>query len=118
MYKIAILVLADTSTHENLGRIVNALEVAKEAKESGDDVKIIFDGGGTTWIPKLIDSDSQLHPLYEAVKDKIEGACYFCAKAFDVFKVIKESEIELLKEYDDHPSIRNLYTNGYKIITF
>jgi hypothetical protein len=37
--KAAIVVLADTETHGDLGRVVNALVVAKEFKEAGDDVK-------------------------------------------------------------------------------
>jgi len=41
--KAAVLVLADTETHEDRGRTRNALETAKEFKDAGDDVKLIFD---------------------------------------------------------------------------
>lgn len=47
MAKVAIVVLAGTETHEGLGRVVNALEAAKELKEGNDEVRIIFDGAGT-----------------------------------------------------------------------
>ena len=51
--KAAIVVLADTETHEALGRAVNAMVTALDFKESGDDVQLIFDGGGTRWPPVL-----------------------------------------------------------------
>ena len=50
MPKAAIVVLADTESHGDLGRLVNALEAVKEFKEAGDDVQLIFDGAGTKWI--------------------------------------------------------------------
>ncbi len=40
MTKLAVVVLADTETHGDLGRAVNALEVAREF-EAGDEVAII-----------------------------------------------------------------------------
>ncbi len=118
MNKVAIVVLAGTESHESLGRIVNALELAKELQDHDDEVKIIFDGAGTEWIPELEDIEHDAHPLYNAVKQNIYGACRFCAKAFGVFKEIKESEIDLLDEYDQHPSLRNFITKGYQIINF
>jgi len=118
MNKVAIVVLAGTESHESLGRIVNALELAKELQDHDDEVKIIFDGAGTEWIPELEDMEHDAHPLYDSVKQNIYGACRFCAKAFGVFKEIKESEIDLLDEYDQHPSLRNFITKGYQIINF
>ena len=35
MTKVVILILADTESNEGLGRVVNALSVAKEFKEEG-----------------------------------------------------------------------------------
>lgn len=46
MSKVAIVILADTDTHEGLGRVVNALEAVKEFKDGHDDVQLIFDGAG------------------------------------------------------------------------
>lgn len=118
MSKVAIVVLTDTETHESMGRVVNALEFAKELKENGDGVTIVFDGAGTRWVPKLESEDHKAHPLYAGVKDKIKGACRFCAKAFGVYKEVKETDVELLDEYDQHPSLRKLVTEGYQIVTF
>lgn len=118
MNKVAIVVLAGTESHESLGRVVNALELAKELQENDDEVKIVFDGAGTEWIPELENESHDVHPLYATVKGNIHGACKFCAKAFGVFKEVKESEVELLDEYDQHPSLRNFIIDGYQVINF
>jgi len=57
MSKVAIIILADTETHESLGRVVNALEAVKEFKDDHDDVQLIFDGAGPRWIPELSKPD-------------------------------------------------------------
>ena len=118
MNKVGIVVLADTETHEGLGRVVNALETAKEMAENDDDVRIVFDGAGTKWVAELSDEDHDAHGLYKAVEEHIDGACKFCAKAFGVQNAIEQTDIELLAEYDDHPSLRRLIQNGYQLITF
>lgn len=118
MQKVAIVVLAGTESHESLGRVVNALEFAKELQDHDDEVKIVFDGAGTEWIPELEDEGHDAHPLYIAVKDNIHGACRFCSKAFGVFKEIKETDVTLLDEYDQHPSLRNFVVDGYQVINF
>lgn len=118
MDKVAVVVLADTESHESLGRVVNALELSKELQENNDEVKIVFDGAGTEWIPELEDENHDAHPLYNAVKDSIYGACRFCAKAFGVINEVKKTDIELLDEYDQHPSLRNFIVDGYQIVTF
>lgn len=118
MEKVAIVVLAGSESHESLGRLVNALELAKELQDHNDEVKIVFDGAGTEWIPELENEEHDAHLLYAAVKNSIHGACRFCSKAFGVFKEIKKSDIELLDEYDQHPSLRAFIVEGYRIVTF
>lgn len=118
MSQVAIIVLADTESHGDLARLVNALEAAKEFKESEDDVVLIFDGAATDWLPKLSNPEHMLNPLFNAVKDKISGACQFCAGAFKASEGIKALGIPLLGEYDGHPSFKRLIDEGYQIITF
>ena len=117
MTKVAVLLFADSEDHADMGRAANALEIVKEFKEAGEEAKLIFDGAGTTWVPKLADENHDLHPLYKAVEDNIEGACSFCAKAFHVLDGVKESNVKLLDDYDGHPSVKNLVDDGYRIIT-
>ncbi len=117
MAKVAIVVLAGTETHEGLGRVVNALEAAKELKEGNDDVRIVFDGAGTAWVPELAKKEHKAHGLYAAVGDRIAGACA-CAGAFGVKDAVVAQRVQLAGEYEGHPSVRRLVHDGYQVITF
>ena len=118
MSKIAIVVLSDTETFENLGRAFNALMAVKEFKDAGDDVRLIFDGAGTRWIGELSKPDHKAHGLFRAVRDKVSGACSFCAGIFQQDDAIKTNDVRLLNEYEGHPSFRKLVSEGYEVITF
>ena len=118
MAKIAIIVLADSESHADGGRLANALTLAQEAQVHGDDVTVLFDGAGTTWIPKLEDDDHDMAALYRAVEDVVEGACAFCAGAFGVGDAVEESDVASLSEYEGHPSVRSLIDDGYEVVTF
>lgn len=118
MPRAALLVLAGTETKADLGRVVNALQMARELKEAGEDVTVIFDGAGTQWVPTLSDENHKYHTLYRQVSDAIQGACSYCAGAYGVREAVDASDVELLDEFDGHPSIRKLMSNGYQIITF
>jgi hypothetical protein len=118
MTKAAIIILAGTETHPDVGRLVNGLEAAKEfAEAEGDEVELIFDGAGTQWVPKLEDPDSDYHELYQAVRDDV-GVCDFCAGAFGVDDAVNDSGAVRLDDHDGHPSIRSLVEDGYEVITF
>lgn len=69
--RVAVLVLADTETHADLGRIANALETAKEFHEANETVTVIFDGAGTKWIGELAQPDHRLHGSFESLRDVI-----------------------------------------------
>jgi len=116
--KTAIFVLADVGTHDGLGRVVNALEATKQFKEANDEVKLYFDGAGTKWIAELNKPDHIAHGLFESVSDKVEGACQFCANAFGAGDSVKQCNVELLDEYDEHVSVRELVSRGYLIMNF
>lgn len=118
MVKVAIVVLADTETHEDMARVHNALVAVKEFKDAKDDVKLIFDGAGTKWIGELSKPDHMFHELFESLKDKSTGVCSFCAGAFGVKESVLASDISLSGEYEGHPSFRELIVEGYQIITF
>ena len=118
MNRVAIIVLADKGSHEGLGRAANALEAVKEFKEAGDEVILIFDGAGTTWVGELSRKEHILNPLFEAVRDMVSGVCSFCAEAFGVKEEVKNSGTPFLDEYEGHPSFRRLISEGYQVITF
>lgn len=118
MSKAAILVLADTETHADLGRVVNAMIAAKEFKQAGDEVTLIFDGAATKWPGVLTDPQHKAHALYTDITDVVAGACGYCTKAFEADRGVAEAHVHLLDEFEGHPSIRNLVNQGYAVITF
>ncbi len=69
--KIAIVVLAGTENHEGLGRLVNAMETAREMKEAGDELRIVFDGAGTEGLATLSDPQHRRHNLYQELREHI-----------------------------------------------
>lgn len=117
MTKIAIVVFADTNTMEAVGKVSNAFTLAQEAIDHGDELKIIFEGAGTKWIGELEKTDHMLHGVYLGLKDKITGACHYCAKAFGVKNEVEKAGITLIDEYKSHPSLRNLYAEGFNVFT-
>lgn len=118
MAKVSIVVLADTQTTGDLGRIANALTTAQECLEAGDQFEVLFDGAGTKWIAELADGDHKLRPAFEAVRGHVSGACEYCANAFGARRAIEASGIPLLDEYREHPSIRRRVEDGFEVITF
>lgn len=118
MAKAASIVFADTETREALGRVVNALTTAKEFKEAGDDAVVIFDGAGTKWVAELAQEDHKYHGLFESVRDVVAGACSYCAAAYGVKDQVEQIGVELLEEYEGHPSLRSLINDGYHVVTF
>src|SRR5829696_334830 len=118
MTKAAIVVLADTESMEGLGRVANALTAAKDFQEEGHEVTFIFDGAGTKWIGELSDPDHKYNGHFESVKDEIEGACAYCARAFGVKEEVQKSGVDLMGEFEGHPSLAKLVSEGYEVITF
>ena len=118
MTKAAVIILAGTDGHENLGRLVNGLEAAKEfAQTDGDELELIFDGAGTQWIPELEDEDSDHYELYQTVREDT-SVCEYCSGAFGVEDAVADSGLVTRDDHDGHPSIRSLVDDDYEIITF
>lgn len=117
MAKAAVVILAGTESHSDVGRLVNGLEAAKEFAEAGDDLELIFDGAGTQWVAELEDESHDYHDLYRAVRDDA-AVCDYCAGAFGVGDAVDDAGVARLDDYDGHPSVRTLVDDGYEILTF
>ena len=117
MAKIAVVLLADTDRPAGAGRMANALTMTKEAKEAGDDVRLILDGAGTKWGAALVSEDHKYHRLFAGVSE-LAGACVYCARAYGVKDELDAAGITPLDEYKGHPSIRRLVVAGFEIVTF
>lgn len=118
MPKVGVVVLADGESPESLGRVVNALMVARELKDAGDEVSIVFDGAGTRAASSFGDSSHDYNELFEPVRDKVSGACEYCAGAFQVKEGVERAGIKLLDEYRGHPSVKTLIDQGYEVVSF
>ncbi len=118
MSKVAFVILSDTEGKEALGRIVNGLTAAKEFKQGGDDIKVIFSGAGAKWIGELTNPKHDLHGLYAELQPNISGACSFCAGAFGVADSVKSAGVDLLEDYGTNMSYRQLVSDGYQVLTF
>lgn len=118
MLKVALVVLADSESHADQGRMVNALETADEFREAGDEVRLIFDGAGTKWIPVLANPEHRRHKMFMDLQESVTGACAFCARAFHVEDQVRAAGFQLLAEHGEHPSIRSLVADGFQVITF
>lgn len=67
-------------THDSTARAAHALLYSWELRESGIDVKLIFDGGSTMRLEELVRAENPLNGLYESVKKAgaISRVCRYC----------------------------------------
>jgi hypothetical protein len=118
--KYAIILQAGKESHEGMARAVHAFLYAKELKEHGHEVVLIFDGAGTEWAEELSnpESPSKLKPMYEQLKQAgiTEIICDFCAGAFAVKDRLSQRQLPLVAEYEGHPSIAKWVDDGYEIL--
>ncbi|MCX7622330.1 MAG: DsrE family protein [Thermomicrobium sp.] len=115
--RVALVVLASPETHEGLGRVVNGLRLARELRENGDDVVLVFDGAGTVAAAAALDPEQPMSRLFAIVRDRVVGACAFCAGALGVQEFLEASGIPLLAEFHQHPSLRHWLRAGYRMVT-
>jgi hypothetical protein len=118
MPKISVVLMADTETHGDLGRLANALTLVKEAKAAGGEVELVFDGAATQWIPKLSQPEHKLHGQFEKIRDNVAGACEYCAGAFGVKEEVRSAGIRFLSEFEGHPSLHDRIVQGFHVVTF
>lgn len=120
MEKIAIILNTEPGTNDALGKAFHALLYAKELKEGGHDVRLLFDAGGTKWVEEMADPENKLHLLFEEVKKLgvIDGVCDFCTDAFNANReAITKAGLPFISENNGHPSILKRVNKGYQLIT-
>lgn len=61
---------------------------------------------------------SSIHPHESAVKDRIAGACEFCAGVFGVKDAVVACGVKLAGDFEGHPNFKKLAVQGYQVITF
>lgn len=118
MNKIIIVLLADKSTHENMGRALHALLYAKQAKAKGAEVELIFDGGGVEWPVEMSKKENHLNDLYATLLNGgvIKGVCAFCANAFKVGNELKAIGANFLDDGGGHPDVGGRAARDWRIL--
>lgn len=123
--KTAILVHSDpkTGSEEALGRVFNALAVAYDLKEKGDDVRVLFLGTGTRWLAELTRPENPVHGLFDAVQDKIEGVSRACADVFGATEDARNLGYNFVSENavpgtTGLPSVSKLMADGYSVLVY
>jgi hypothetical protein len=123
--KSAIVIMSDpkSGSDEALGRVFNALAVASECKDKGDEVEVVFNGAGTRWPEELSKLTHPAHALYEAVREVVTGASGACAAVFGAAESLRSSGVPIVK---DNPlagtagllSLRRYLSEGWSVVVF
>ena len=120
MKKYAIIILTDATTgsDEALGRVLNALVLANDMVNRGDDVKVFFQGAGTRTINVLEESSHLGHGLYQNIKSKV-----YASKACSTAFTANITTIPLLSEFEitglgGATSLAHYIHEGYFMISF
>ncbi len=125
MSKTAIVVFSDprSGSEEARGRLFNGLFVAYEKKRKGQEVAVIFQGTGTRWVSEIVKPDHPANPIYQAISDKVVGACGGCADAFGASDDVEQTEVPLIREFDIPGTLgvidlSKYLDDGYTLLTF
>ncbi|MFG0320670.1 MAG: hypothetical protein ACF8XB_25580 [Planctomycetota bacterium JB042] len=123
--KSAVFVLSDPKggAEESLGRLFNALVLAKESKRHGDEVALVFAGAGTRWPGALAAPGHPARALYDEVRDVVAGASCACADVWGASEDVEASGVPLLKDDDDPASpgpasVRRYAAEGWSTFVF
>jgi DsrE/DsrF-like family len=123
--KTAIIVMSDpkNGSEEALGRVFNALALAAECKQKGDEVAVVFNGTGTRWPAELTKLSHPANGLYNAVRDVVQGASCGCADVFGAKESVESCGIQLKKDHalagtSGLLSLRRYVSEGWNTVVF
>jgi hypothetical protein len=117
MSPVAVVIYANVTT-EAKSRAYGALGLVAEILAAGDDVTLVFDGGGTATLAAILDPGHDLHRSWLRAAPALRGACSYCARAYGVDKTLTAAAIPMLTDDHGHASLRALLLEGRQIITF
>lgn len=123
--KTAIVIMSDpkNGSEEALGRVFNALALASECKQKGDDVAVVFNGTGTRWPAELSKLSHPAHGLYNSVRDVVQGASCGCADVFAAKEGVESCGVPLKKDHalvgtSGLLSLRQYVNDGWNTVVF
>lgn len=123
--KTAILIMSDpkSGSEEALGRVFNALALASESKQKGDEVAVVFNGAGTRWPAELSKLSHPANALYNSVRDVVQGASCGCADVFGAKESVESCGVPLKKDNalagtSGLLSLRRYLAEGWNTVVF
>lgn len=122
--KTAVIIISDPKAGEEaLARVFNALAVAAEGKQAGDEVEVSFIGTGTRWPAELTKITHPANGLYNEVRDLVVGASCACAAVFGATEGVQACGIEEKKDnaLQGTPgllSLRRYLGEGWHVLIF
>jgi hypothetical protein len=123
--KTAIIILSDPKqgSEEAVGRVFNALALASECRQKGDEVAVVFNGTGTRWPAQLSQLSHPAHGLYNSVRDVVQGASCGCADVFGAREGAEACGVPLKKDHalagtSGLLSLRRYVAEGWNTIVF
>ncbi|MDP1948307.1 MAG: DsrE family protein [Nitrospirota bacterium] len=123
--KTAIIIMSDpkSGSEEALGRVFNALALASESKQKGDEVAVVFNGAGTRWPAELTKLSHPANELYNSVRDVVQGASCGCADVFGAKDGVELCGVPLKKDNvlagtSGLLSLRRYVADGWQTIVF
>jgi len=122
MQKFAIILQAGPGTHESHARMFHSMVYARELRDAGHEVQLIFDGAATEWLARWgdpqNDDDRGMGGLFMQLKEAglAYAVCDFCSAVFKVRDKLQHAGEPLAAEYMGHPSIARLASDGYQLL--
>ncbi len=116
MPPIAVVIYSNV-TNEAQSRAHRALGFVAELLRAGDDVALVFDGGGSATLAAILDPADDLHRVWLKAAPALRGVCAYCARAYEVERTLLAAGIPMLADDRGHASLRNLLAEGRRIIT-
>jgi len=123
--KTAIVILSDpkSGVEEAMGRVFNALGLAAESKQQGDEVAVVFNGPGTRWPAELTKLTHPAHALYQSVRDVVQGASCACAEVFGATESVKSCGVTSVNDNalpgtSGLLSLRRYLADGWSVVVF
>ena len=123
--KTAIVILSDPrgGTEEALGRVFNALALAAESKQQGDEVAVVFNGPGTRWPAELTKLGHPANALYNLVRDVVQGASCACAEVFGATEGVRSCGVASVNDNalpgtSGLLSLRRYLAEGWSVVVF
>ncbi len=125
MAKYAIVVMTESGEDHpgGQGRMLHAMNGAKELRAAGEDVTVWFHGIGVTWLTAFDQQQDRFtqvyRPLFDEIRDLIAGACEFCTVTrFGAGASATKLGIPVLRGAGEHHTVASLIAEGRQVVTF